>query len=67
MKSDPDYIRLLKTIRHEEPDRVPLVELSISREVDKYIRKTNFRHWLSSVGKRKALLKVCKPNWSNYH
>ena len=33
MKPDPDYKRLLKTIRHEEPDRVPLAELGVDRPI----------------------------------
>lgn len=31
MKTNPDYQRLLKAIRHEEPDRVPIAELGHDR------------------------------------
>ena len=40
MDIQPDYQRLLTTIHHQEPDRVPLVELSIDRPVkEKFIGK----------------------------
>jgi uroporphyrinogen decarboxylase len=33
MEIKPDYRRLLKTIRHEEPDRVPLAEFQVDTPV----------------------------------
>jgi len=33
MNIQPDYQRLLKTLRHEEPDRVPLAELGVDTPI----------------------------------
>ena len=57
MNNQPDFERLKKAIRHEEPDRVPLIEALVAyeiqsqflgRKVEDYDLKSQVEFWVKA-------------------